>query len=168
MAVEVEDWIDKICDVWGTVSNGKGGFVRSFYVYKRDEFPETITAAMMPCVLTYTLNVGNDVNAADSFDHWQGRSEFHLFPNVDKRNFPAIMLYFKRIRQAAAANIKLGLGASGLHYFLLKSPFTRVSGVGITGPVVMQYGSEDPHHGLIVDWLVKADVTENTPVSEGT
>lgn len=160
----VEDWIDKVCDVWGTVSDGKGGTVKAFYVYKRDEFPESIPAAMMPCVLTYTVSVEPDVNASQTLAHWVGRSEFHLFPTEDKRNYPALMLYFKRIIQAAAANLKLGGAVS---YFLLRSNLTRVTGPGIEGPVVMQYGSETPHHGLIVHWLVKEDITTETPVSVG-
>lgn len=158
----VESWIDTICDVWGTIPNGKGGFVRSFYVYKRDEFPAAITAEMMPCVITYTTSVESDVNAAQTLEHWTGTTEFHLFPNDDKRHYPALMLYFKRIRQAAAANITLG----GLvAYFVLRSNKTRTTGTSIDGPVVMQYGGENPHLGLVVHWLVKEDVTTETPVS---
>lgn len=153
----VEKWIDALCDVWAEVESHKPGQkVRAFYVYKRDEFPESLAADLMPCVLTYVTGVESDLNAGVSLEHWRGVSEFHLFPNTDKRNYPAIMRYFARIRNAAALHMKLGGLVS---YFLLRSNATRVTGTSLEGPVVMQYGSENPHQGLLVHWLVKEDVS---------
>lgn len=161
----VENWIDAIVDVWAGIDNGKGGKVRAFSVYRKDEFPNALAAEQMPCVLTYTTSVEADSNDALGFDHWRGVSEFHLFPNLDRANYPAVMLFYKRIRQAAAANIKLGNRVS---LFVLRNNVSRVTGASIEGPVALQYGSESPHLGLVVHWLVKEDVTTETPVSIGS
>src|SRR3990167_4164437 len=162
--MSVENWIDAIVDVWNTVESHKGGTIRAFYCYKRDEFPEALPAELIPCVLTYTVSLDPDIPAPASHEHWRGVSEFHLFPDNSKANIPQAMLYFAKIRNAAALNMKLG----GLvDYFLLRSNATRITGSGIEGPVDLRYGTEDPHTSLLVHWLVKEDVTTEVTVGTG-
>ncbi len=151
--MSVESWIDNICKLW-EIDNGRGGTVRSYRVYEKNEFPESITE--YPCALTYTLGVQSAYSlAGPNLDMWHGVTEFHLFPGVDKRNFPAIMLFFARIRNAAASDIQLG---GTVNYFLLDGERDP----NIQGPVTLQYGSEEPHLGIIVYWVVKEAVTGMT------
>lgn len=145
----VESWIDAIAKLW-RISDGKGGTLRSFAVYERAEFPEALPQA--PCVLTYTLDARMDYSlGGPCIDLWTGVSEFHLTTDIAKHNYPAIMLFFARIKHAAAASMKLG----GLvDHFLL-----RTDEPSIRGPVVMKYGEEAEHLGLIVNWTVKENTT---------
>lgn len=147
----VEEWIDQVCKVWATVPDGKGGAVRSYSVYERDEFPESI--ATFPCAITYVTSVIDQYSlGGPNIDHWEGITEFHLFPTTDKRNYPAIMLFFARIRNAAAANMKLN---NLVNFFMLR----QGDEPSIEGPVRLTYASEPEHHGLIVHWIVKDNVT---------
>jgi hypothetical protein len=155
----VEQWIDEICNLWGEVSNGRGGLVRSYHVFDKDEFPEAIS--VFPCALTYTVEVDNQYSfGGPLIDYWRGVTEFHLFPNVDKRNYPQIMRYFARIRNIAAGHMKLN---SKVEHFLLRNEHD--GGASIIGPVVLQYGTENPHHGLIVSWTVKENVSGDFTVA---
>lgn len=142
----VENWIDAIARRW-EISDGKGGTVRSFRVYEKAEFPEAIT--IFPCALTYTTDV-TPIYGASAIDRemWNGVTEFHLFEGVNKSNFPELMRYFNRIITAAAGDVTLGGLVS---YFMIR----QEGGPGISGPVVLQYGSESPHHGIVVNWVVK-------------
>ena len=142
----VESWIDELCAVW-EVSDGERGTVRSYRVYSKAEFPAAIT--VFPCAITYIESVEATYSAGGPcINYWLGVTEFHLFPNTDKGNYPAIMLYYARIIAAAAARLTLGGLVS---HFILRSGGEP----GIVGPVVLQYGGEDPHHGLVVNWRVK-------------
>lgn len=143
-----EAWIDAIAKLW-QVSDGKGSTLRSYRVYERAEFPE---ALQPPCVLTYVSEVRMSYSlGGPCIELWNGVSEFHLTPDIGKHHYPAIMLFYARIRNAAAGSMKLG----GLvDVFLL-----RDDEPSIRGPVVMQYGEEAPHLGLVVNWMVKSNVT---------
>ena len=142
--MSVENWIDTLCEIW-EISDGKGGTVRSYKVYEKNEFPESLQA---PCVITYTQGNHMQISAGGGQSIWQGVTEFHLTGNVDKSNFPDVMLFFARIRVVAAANLKLG----GLvDHFRLRPDTTP----NVQGPVVLTYGSEEPHHGIVVYWEVK-------------
>jgi hypothetical protein len=141
--MSIELWIDTLCSVWD-ISDGKGGQVKSYRVYNKNEFPEAITT--YPCAISYVTSVKNTYGASNSLDLWYGVTEFHLFPNVNKTNLPEAMLFYKRIRDAAALHMTLG----GLvNYFLLRNDIESQTMVDL------KYGSEDPHHGLLVNWIVK-------------
>lgn len=143
--MSVESWIDTLCGIW-EISDGRGGTVQSYKVYEKSEFPESIS--QVPCALTYTQGNHMQISAGGGQSIWQGITEFHLTDNVDKSNFPYIMLFFSRIRTAAAANLQLG----GLvdHFSLRADVIPNVQ-----GPVTLQYGSEAEHHGIVVYWEVK-------------
>lgn len=141
----VEDWIDEVCKLW-EISDGKGGLVKAFRVYEKAEFPEAMN--VFPSVLTFTTRMEPHYGEA-SYELWEGVSEFHLAPNVDKSNFPNIMLYFARISNAAVSNVLL---SGKVSYFELTA---------VEGPVILRYGSEDPHLGILVRWRVKESVSVN-------
>lgn len=145
----VETWIDEIVALAGTISDGKVK-VRSYSVFNKAEFPESIT--VFPCALTYTVDVRPAYSlGGPCVDLWSGITEFHLFPSVAKSNYPAIMRYFARIKAAFASKMALN---GKVAYFQLRSDEP-----GLQGPVTLQYGSEDPHLGIVARWIVKEDTT---------
>src|SRR3990167_6511083 len=146
----VENFIDEITSLWDGISDGKGGQVRSYRVYEKNEFPESLS--VFPCAITYTIEVRNNYSAGGpNVDLFRGLTEFHLFPNVSKSNLPELMRYMARIRNAAAGEITLNGKVS---HFLLRTDVPSVQ-----GPLRLQYGSEEPHLGLLVNWEVKEAVT---------
>jgi len=149
--IAVNDWIDEIAKLW-EIADGRGGTVTSFRVYEKNEFPESLPAGVI-CAITYTLDVESAYSLGGPLvDRWRGITEFHFPWGVDKSHFPEIMLFFARIRNAAAGSMTLG---SRVAHFLLRTQNT--GGQSIQGPVTLTYGSEAPHHGLLVYWEVKDD-----------
>lgn len=137
----IEHWIDKVCKLW-EIDDGSGGKLRSYRVYERAEFPQSITP---PCVLTYALGVQCEYSLEGiDYNHWHGISEFHLTPDLDKSKLPNLLLFFARIRAAAAGNMTLD---HRVEYFRLKT-----DGASIEGPLELLYGNEAPHWGLRVHW----------------
>lgn len=139
----VENWIDEIAALW-EISDGKGGTVKSYRAYDKNEFPEAIT--VYPCAITYTSGVKMDYPMDIETDTWNGVSEFHLVAGIGKHHYPYIMRYFNRIKTAAKGNKNL---SGKVALFILDH-----ENISIQGPVTLQYGSEDPHLGLIVRWVV--------------
>jgi len=149
----VIDWIDALCDLMGTVEDGRGGKVKSYRVNaplkRNNEFPESISE--FPCVLSYTTKVKYlNYNSSSSIVICSGVSEFHICSNNLKSNYPVVMPYYDRIVRACASDIQLGGLVS---YFTINQDDGLVSGKD------MQYGSEAPHLGIIVNWEVKENPT---------
>jgi len=153
--VAIESWIDQIAKAF-EIDDGRGGTVLSYRVFERAEFPESLSD--FPCALTYPTGVTSQYSVSGpAIDLWTGQTEFHITPNVDKSSFPQVIKYIARIRNAAAQNIRLN---STVEHFLL-----RVTDVSIQGPVELRYGSDEPHLGLMVYWIVKENVSGDFTVS---
>lgn len=154
--MSMENWLDKIAKLMA-VDDGRKGTVRSYAAFEKDEFPEAITE--WPCAISYVVTYRAEYSAGGPLiDLYTGVTEFHLCPNVAKSNIPYILRFFARIRNAAAGSMTLG---GAVDSFLL-----RKDTESIQGPVRLTYGSEDPHHGLIVNWFVKDVVNgEFTPAA---
>ena len=141
----ITDWIDKVAEVWGTIDNGKGGSLKSYKMFSRAEFPESLSE--FPCVLNLVARVPKIQYSAGGpcLAVYDGVSEFHIAKNINKSNYPFVLTYFEKIIVAAAANLQLG---GAVEHFLLAA----------TNPItlgVLRYGSEDAHLGLVVNWQVK-------------
>jgi hypothetical protein len=150
----VTDWLDEISRLF-EVSDGRGGTLKTYKAFEKSEFPEALS---IPCVLTYAVSVTNEYSqGGPCIDAWDGVCEFHLTEDTSKAKYPYIMQFFARIRDASASDIQLGGRVS---WFLL-----RTDQPSIVGPVVMQYGSEAPHLGLMVYWQVKESVSGDFTVS---
>lgn len=141
----VENWIDKVTKLWGTVEDGRGGFVRSYAVFEKDEFPEALS--VFPCALTLIDRVPAVQYSASgpAVIIWQGMTEFHLTPAVNKKLLPYVMRFYNRIIVAAASSITLG----GVVSHFLLGPENPLQ------PGILTYGSEEPHYGVVVHWTVK-------------
>lgn len=146
----VEQWIDEICKLAGEVPDGRGRRVLSYSVFGKTNFPEGLTK--FPCAITYTTQVVSEYSlGGPCIDLWQGVTEFHLSEGSAKSEYPQVMRYFAQIRAAFAAHMTLG---GKVAYCKL-----RDDEPSLQGPVVLQYGTEQPHHGIIARWVVKENVT---------
>lgn len=157
--MDIEAWIDALCAVW-EVSDGRGGLVRSYRLCD-DSTPQNLIPNALgdfPCALTFPTGVRSEYSlGGPAIDLWRGFTEFHLFPHTDKDKVPEVVRYMARIRNAAAGNITLG---GKVTHFLLRKDVESVQ-----GPLRLQYGSEEPHWGLMANWEVKANVTGAFTVS---
>lgn len=140
-----EKWIDAITKLWATVNDGKGRKVRSYSVFERDEFPEALSE--FPCAITYIqrLPVVQYSAGGPAVVVYRGVSEFHLTQNVNKKNMPYVIRFYERIINAAASKVTLGGLVS---HFVLADTDPLIPGV-------LVYGSEEPHFGIVVNWIVK-------------
>lgn len=148
--MSVELWIDAVTKLYDGIRIGNKS-IRSFRIYEKDEFPSALKGDDIPCALTYTVDVRCEYSYGPCCDHWIGKTEIHWTPNVDRGKYPEIMLLFREIRNAFAANRKLG----GLVDFIL---LQNEDGPSIQGPVVFTYGDEVAHQGLLVHWIVKEHI----------
>jgi hypothetical protein len=146
MATGLDSWIDEIAKKAGQVADGRGGFVRSYPVFEKDEWPETLT--VWPCALTYTEDVVvQQAAAGPNVDMWRGVIEFHLVAGVKKSDFPYILRFFSRIRAVFAVDTDLG---GRVQYCKLS-----VEGTSIEGPVVFEPGTDHVNQGLLAHWIVR-------------
>ena len=146
----IENWIDEVVEVFGSVAGHAGKAVRAYYVYRKAEFPDALSA--YPCVLTFSEALRPEYSRSGPLiDAWVGVTEFHLYPDQARAHYPEVMLYFARIRNAMAAHVTLG---GRVAHFLprLDVPYP------LRGPVVLKFGGEEPHVGIVVQWQVKENV----------
>ena len=143
----VDDWVDELTRAW-EISDGRGGQVRSYRIFEKDEFPEEIPLDI-PTALTFVDDVDAEYSqGGPCILMWHGTTVFHLTPDLNRQRTPYLMLFFNRILVAAAANMKL---TGKVDYFALE-PNTSIA------VVITQYGNEARHLGLEVRWLVKESV----------
>ena len=142
----VEDWIDEVAKKAGQVADGRGGWVRAYRLFEKEDFPEALIE--FPCALTYTEDVVMAAPAGGpNIDIWRGVTEFHLAPGVKKSDFPYLLRFFARIRAVFTSDYNLG---SRVEYCRL-----RVEGPSIEGPVVFEPNTESANQGLIAHWIVR-------------
>ncbi len=147
----LEDWADELTGVWAQMSNGKGGNVKSYGLIDKREFPEKIE--VFPSALSFIEDVRSDYSAGRLIlEFWSGFTELHITKDIDKSNYPDLYKFFRPIRDIAAVNMQLN---NTVDHFLLDFE-NRPS---IQGPVVLQYGIDAPHLGLIINWNVKDNVS---------
>jgi len=142
----LEQWIDDIAKKAAQVSDGRGGFVRSYMLFEKAEFPETLT--VFPCALTYPEDVIMQTpDSGPNVDTWRGITEFHLVSGVKKSDFPYMLRFFNRIRAVFAVDRDLD---GKVQYCKL-----NIEGPSIEGPVVFEPNTEVANQGLIVHWTVR-------------
>jgi hypothetical protein len=155
----VPTWLDAIADVWGTVSDGKGGYVRSFHVVDRAEIPEALPDLGKFCyAISYITDMDPVYSVGYSEITWYGETQFYLAPNVSKSNIPYIMPFYGRILAAAAAAVKLG------SYSQVKT-FVIPHEKGSMMFARLVYGDEVEKHGILVKWQVVENVSAVLTVS---
>lgn len=155
----LHEWIDKISDRWATIETHDGNTLRAHKIFVRDDFPESITA---PAVLTYPSGVGLYYSQGGPVHaHWVGRSDFYLFDNVSKSNLPRLVPYYEKIYISVLGNLTLDNAV--VEFSIQESELGQQS---IQGPVELSYGNDGaPMLGLIVNWRVKDDISNDSGVT---
>lgn len=151
MAIEL--WLDEICKLAGTVESNTRGNVRSYWAFKKNEFPEAMSE--FPCAITYAQGMrligGSD--SGPTICLWRGVTEFHITQSTGKQFAPELLPYFGRILSAFLS--KRTLGSLVAEFSLIKDD----AGEAITAGM-LDYGTDGVKHmGLAVYWRVKEIVT---------
>jgi hypothetical protein len=145
----VENWIDEVVRVAGSVESHKGGTVKAFRIASKAEIPEALS--VFPCAVVYptrTKSLQYSMGGPCK-EIWEVKGEFYLFPDTKKSNLPELIRYFTRIRKATLASMTLG----GLVDHFIFS----VEGMALA---LLTYEADGPErHGIAVTWEVKSDVT---------
>jgi hypothetical protein len=145
----LEDWIDDLAGVWGTMPSGQRGNVRSYKCFNKSEFPEAITE--FPSAISFVTRLRFS-GGGDSSPHialWEGQTEIYISPGTSKAGVPEVMRYFDRALRAALKNRTLN--GTVAEFSLIK----KDEGETIVGPALLNYGGEQMHLGLVVNWRVK-------------
>lgn len=146
----IENWIDELVKISEIELAGKR--VRGFRLYEKAEFPGALAAGSIPCILTFVgPGVRMQYGYGPCFEVWRGSCEYHLTPNLDRAQLPTVYRAFRLIRDQFAAHRTLGNRVANCELVMDE-------GDSITGPVKLQYGSEEEHFGLIAHWRVKEHV----------
>jgi hypothetical protein len=146
----LEDWIDDLVAVAGSIDSHKGGKVRAFKVAGKADIPLSLTAGMFPCALTYVEGVEPMLSAGLSTAIWKGVTAFYLYPNLDMGNIPFVQRYYGKILQAWAGAATLG-GKVDHNRFADGDAITFVK---------RTYGDGDVYfHTLEVRWEVKEKIS---------
>jgi hypothetical protein len=147
------DWIDKLADVWA-ISDQKFGTVKSYRLVAAADFPASIDASALartPIALTIPASMTPEYSlGGPRIAIYKGVTEFHVAPDIDKARLPELLRWYEKILTAAAGNMKL---SGTVEYFLLDGEDA------IAGPLQIQYGSEAPHWGFLVTWIVKEHIS---------
>lgn len=159
----IEQWIDAVQDVWAGITPDGFTNVVAPKLIRRAEFPSAIdpkTLATSPMALTIPGDFQFVYSAGGPNEgFYQGVTEFHVAPNVDKALMPSLLQYPRLIVVAAAAHLQLG----GLvNHFALQDRADQIS-----GPLVLQYGDEAEHWGFLVYWEVKENLNTAITVAVG-
>jgi hypothetical protein len=144
----LENWLDSVCKVFGTIPNGSGGQVKAYRVFEQGEIPSALTE--YPCAVTYVPEAEPEyTSGAITGLIWSGETELHITAADDPALLPDVMKYFSRVLLAVTAARTLG---GKVQYFLLPE------GQKAIRMSKLQYGSGPFHYGLVVMWEVKENV----------
>lgn len=145
-------WLDALAAVWD-IDNGRGGTVRSFRVFQKNELPNAITPGMAPCAISYPGKLEIEYSlGGPSILWWTGQTEFHLTEDCKPANLAYILPYYVRIIKAAAANMTLG----GLveSFMLLRNDPEAIQKM-----TYLNADGSDGHEGLLVKWKIKHNIS---------
>jgi hypothetical protein len=145
----IENWLDAVCKVFGTIPNGKGGQVKAYRVFEQGEIPSALTE--YPCAVTYVPEAEPEyTSGAITALVWSGETELHITAADDPALLSDVMKYFSRVLAVVTANRTLG---GKVQFFLLPEgqKSIRMS--------KLQYGSGPFHYGLVVMWEVKENIS---------
>ncbi len=152
----IEDWIDKVQDVWASIDAPGGKSVLAPYSLGGDGYPSAVNpsdiernpiALSFPAVDTqFEYSLGGPL-----LGFHRGTTYIHVHPNGDYSAVPGLLVWRGLIVQAAAAHMKL---YNTVELFVLDDVPDQ-----IVGPVEMAYGNEAWHWTYIVRWKVKERVS---------
>lgn len=146
----IQDWIDEIAILAGNVKTSASGksYVRSYWAFKKSEFPEALTE--FPVAISYVqgMRLMGGSDSGPTICYWRGVTEFHIAESTGKQFYPLVLPYFGRILEAFLA--ARTLGGKVAEFNLIKVD----DGEAITAGT-LDYGAEVKHLGLVAYWRVK-------------
>jgi hypothetical protein len=152
----IEQWIDAVVAVAGSVVSHRGGTVRAFQVAAKGEIPDALS--VFPCAVVYAPRIKSAQYSMGGpcKELWEVNGYFYLFADTKKSNIPEVIRYYKRIRTATLAKMTLG----GLVDHFIFSPDGDPMVMG-----ALAYEADQPErHVIEVTWEVKSDVTAELTV----
>jgi hypothetical protein len=159
----ITEWIDAVQDVWAGISGNGFNSVKAPLLIRRAEFPDAIDAAdlaLHPLALSIVGDTKFVYSAGGPNEgFYQGVTEFHVAPSLDRSLIPSLLQWPRLIVVAAAAHLQLG----GLvNHFALQDRDDQIN-----GPIALKYGEEAEHWGFLVYWEVKENVNSAITVAVG-
>jgi len=146
----IENWIDTLTKVW-EVDDGRGGTVRSYRLFERDEYPENVPLDQVTALTFFDAVDMEYSQGGPRIAIWRGTVEFNLTPDLDRRRIPYVLRFVGRIARAAAKNMTLG----GRVNYMVLDPSTTVE------MAVLKYGNAGVEHlGLVAKWIVKETLND--------
>jgi hypothetical protein len=146
----IENWIDTLTKVW-EVDDGRGGTVRSYRLFERDEYPENVPLDQVTALTFFEAVDMEYSQGGPRIAIWRGTVEFNLTPDLDRRRIPYVLRFVGRIARAAAKNMTLG----GRVNYMVLDPSTTVE------MAVLKYGNAGVEHlGLVAKWIVKETLND--------
>lgn len=128
------------------LDDGRGGTLRSVHMFSQN-LPEAVSEEDVPIAMSFVEGFTPQISrGGPQRDHWIGWTEFYLTKNLDKTGLLYVAGFAARIRNAVAANQKLG---STVDLFSLMD-----MDKAIEIPAVLAYGSQALHYGVVVHWRV--------------
>jgi|GEM_PF-2372674 len=147
-----ESGIDEFSKMLGTISASKKEPMNTYAMFGKNNLPDAITK--FPSALTFIDDVTYEYSAGGpNYAYWQGQTEVHVFPNVNRSNYSSLMRYHQAILVAFATHVTLG--GKVVTCMLRQNP-------SILGPTVLTYGNDNPHHGFLINWSVKEKIKTGT------
>ena len=151
----IEDWIDEVCRLAGSVAAGGKGTVRSYWAFKKTDFPEALTE--FPCAISYvqSMRLSGGSDSGPTICLWRGVTEFHICESTGKQHIPEVLPYYGRI--IAVFLSKRTLGGLVVEFSLIKAEEGEAIVAGN-----LDYGGGEmgvKHLGLVAYWRVKESVS---------
>lgn len=151
LAPGAQTWLDTLAEVFA-LETGEGTTVRSYKQSELQELPGAVTPAQVPCVVHYVRDCHPLYGvAAATILYWQGRSDFHLAPDVKPANLARLLRYYPRILAAAMGHVTLGGAVSRFTIPDQEGALRTITFKGADG--------SDSHMGIEVNWIVEQTVT---------
>lgn len=158
MANWLQTWFDALCDVM-SVTGPDGKQVTSFYIFKREDYPQAISPEQIPCVVNYITNPELQYSeGGPNIILWNGQSEFHLTTDVKPSNIPFVIKFFEIIIRACAG--KMQLSGTVAYFCILQNTKEAIQFITYRNPE-----GRDDHQGIILQWQVKQLINSDLVVS---
>lgn len=117
------------------------------------EIPESVTAEMIPCAITYPTDVQVQYSrGGPTILRWSGQTDYHLTKDVKPANITLILPYFGRILAKVALHLELADRAQMSLVQETSQAMTFITYKNSTG-------DKDDHQGIVARWEIIQSVS---------
>lgn len=148
----IATWADQITAILREITYG-GQPIHVPHLLIKADWPEKIpkfpTALVQFDGIRIQYSVGGPL-----INHWLGQIAFHVAKDTNKQNLPDVLLLMETAYIKIAQNIQANASLS--HFVIVSAD----GGVGVQGPLALQYGAADEFHlGFVINFEVKDNVS---------